>query len=71
MTNTLERQPSASSLTLRENFDAFVAAFEDEFRAQATKKNEASERRMRNLLRKFTKQVYEPYRDTTLGRNRE
>lgn len=64
-------QVQDSTLKLREDVDNFIAAFEEEFAHQATKTNHSSERRMRKLLRKFTTDVYEPYRDATLGRAEE
>lgn len=67
-TTSPNRQPRAATLALREAYDAFHIAFEDEFRGQATKANAASERRMRQLLRNFHKEIYVPYRDATLGR---
>lgn len=66
-----ELQPRAASVALRENWDRFATAFEDEFKGQATKANKASEARMRKLLRNFAKEVYVPYRDASLGRSKE
>jgi hypothetical protein len=57
-----------STLQLRQNMDAFIQEFEAEFRKQATKGNDSSERRMRSLLRKFSQRVYIPYREATLNR---
>lgn len=57
-----------SSTWLRAAMDEFIAEFEEEFSAQATKTNLSSERRMRKLLRGFRARIYEPYRDMTNDR---
>lgn len=51
---------------LRRRMDEFLAEFEDEFRAQATKVNSTSEKRMRKLLRGL-RPFYEWYRDASIA----
>lgn len=68
MANTTVQE---SSLWLRDEMDNFIAEFEEEFAAQATKTNHSSERRMRKLLRGFRSRIYEPYRDMTNEREPE
>lgn len=62
----MAREVSQTTQELRDLMDAFIADFEEEFRAQSTKTNRSSERRMRKLLRSFPTRVYEQYRDGTL-----
>lgn len=62
----MAREVSQTTQELRVLMDNFLAEFEEEFRAQSTKTNRSSERRMRKLLRSFPERVYVPYRDGTL-----
>ena len=68
----MAREVAPSTEELRQLWDEYVAEFEEEFRAQSTKTNRSSERRMRKFLRSFPDRVYVPYRDATLpSRNEE
>lgn len=66
-----ETKPQQSTIWLRDEMDSFIAEFEAEYASQSRKTNLASERRMRSLLRKFRKRIYEPYRDMTTSREPE
>lgn len=66
----MSREVAASTVDLRQRWDKFKSEMEQELASQETKKNLASERRMRTLLRSFREGLYVPYRDGTL-RNRE
>lgn len=67
----MSKETAQSTEALRKAFDEFSEQFEGEYRYQATKSNNSSERRMRKLLRSFLESVYIPYRDATLPSRRD
>lgn len=64
-----DQNPTEYTVNLKENMEAFIREFWEEFRNQEKKQNKASDRRMRVLLRQFQDRVDKPYRRGSLGKD--
>lgn len=60
------KEPTDYTVDLIANMQEFTDDFWDEVKNQSTRRNKASERRMRVLLGKFNDRVMRPYRTSSL-----